>query len=136
MVPVFNFRALVGMVALSPAIEAKQDPAAPTQDQIEVAGHIASSGSNGGAVTRLLTTQHYSRSYLYVERAGTKEVTMIDVTKANQLSILAEVPDAPDGVRQNLVAVAGSSALVAQTGRHPGQPPTFVQIMDFADGDI
>jgi hypothetical protein len=127
--------AVAGLLASGSLIlgnsKAAQDKSA--QDKIEVVGHITLSGSNGGPVTRFLTTQHYSRSYLYVERAGTKAVTLIDVTKADQPSVIAEVAYPSGGSRDGLVSVAGTEALVAQEGPRVASMPESMSIMDFTD---
>jgi hypothetical protein len=106
-------------------VTASQDKAA--QDQIEVVGHIALSGGNGSPVTGFLTTQHYNRSYLYVERAGAKVVTLIDVTKADRPSVIADVAG------NGLVSVAGTAALVTQESPRAASRPESLRIMNFAD---
>jgi hypothetical protein len=130
---------VAGLMASSPALWAgstasneRRGKGQGAQDKIEVVGHIALGGGNG-PVTRLLTTQHYNRSYLYVERAGAKGVELIDVTKANQPSVIANVPYPAAGAREELVSVAGTSALVTQQLPRAASTPESMQIMDFAD---
>jgi hypothetical protein len=122
----------------SPAIGAgSTSQGKPAQDQIEVVGHLALSAGDGGPVTRFLTTQHYGRSYLYVERAGTNAVMLVDVTKTNQPSIVENASygsaRAAGGARESLVSVAGTAALVTQESSRAISTPEPVRIMDFAD---
>ena len=71
----------------------KSSPSQP-MDAIKVVGHIPLAG---GPITRFVCTQHYSSDYLYAEHGAGKDITLIDVTKTEQPSVLANVPDAPDG---------------------------------------
>src|SRR5580692_12170816 len=66
-------------------------PSSP-KDAIEVVGHIPSTGV---PVTRFLSTQHYSSYYLYVEHEGGANVTLIDVTRTGQPTVLSDVAYAP-----------------------------------------
>lgn len=109
----------------------KKSPPKDPQDAIEVVGHIP---PTGGAVTRFLSTQHYSSFYLYVEHEGGKNVTLIDVSKTTQPIVLAEIPSAPNGGTGSLFAVTGTAALI--TGQAPNPPavnPQTIRIMDFSD---
>jgi hypothetical protein len=105
----------------------------PPKDEIEVVGHIP---MTGGAVTRFSSTQHYSSYYLYAEHAGSKNVTLIDVTKVGQPSVLADMAYSPDGGSQGLLLVAGTAALVnSEQGSSAATPATTqsLKIMDFSD---
>ena len=90
-----------------------------------------------GAITGFVPTQHYSSYYLYVEHEGGKNLTLIDVTRANRPALLADVTDAPSaGTGTNLFAVAGTAALltdvpIVATGAAP--TARTVRIMDFSD---
>ena len=70
--------------------------------------------SERGAVTRFLSTQHYSSYYLYVEHEGGNHVTLIDVSKTTQPVILAEIPSAANGGAGSLCAVTGTAALITE----------------------
>ena len=126
----------LGLLALSSALAAKNKkvraPPSPPQDRIEVLGHLA---LTDGPVRRLLTTQHYSRFYLYVEHDAGRSITLIDVTKATQPAVLADVAFSPDGGAASLSAVAGTAALVTdqQGPSAPPAPPQTIRIMDFSD---
>jgi hypothetical protein len=99
--------------ALSPAaqsesIKAKADEKAP-QDEIEVVGYVP---LTGGPVRRLLPTEHYSSYYLYAERDAGKGVTLIDVTKATQPFVSAEIAYPSKLGLTGLLTVAGTAALI------------------------
>src|SRR5271154_1994390 len=126
---------VLGLLALSPAAQSKDKkkkaPPKDPQDVSEVGGHIA---TPGGAVTRFLTTQHYSSSYLYVEHEGGKNVTLIDVSKTTQPVVLADIPSTGNGGAASFFAVAGTAALITeQTASKPESPPQTIRIMDFSD---
>jgi hypothetical protein len=132
---------LAGTLALSSVAQAKDKKAkAPnldSQDAIEVAGHTA---VGGGPVTRLLATQHYSRTYLYAEHESGKTVTLLDVTKAMQPRVLGDVAFPVAGGAPNLFAVTGTAALVSD-GEKAGADQSgatvmglrTIRIMDFSD---
>ena len=128
-VGIFVFLALPG-VSEGKGKNKKAPPKDP-QDAIEVVGHIAPTGA---AVTRFLSTQHYSSYYLYVEHEGGKDVTLIDVSKTSQPVVLADIPSAPNGGSASLFAVAGTAALIGEgTTTAPTMSPQTIRIMDFSD---
>lgn len=125
----------VGLVALPVGAQSKDKKKKPApkdpQDTIEVVGHIQPSQ---GPVTRFLTTQHYSSYYLYVEYAGGKNVTLVDVSKTTQPVVLADVPVVPDGGSVSLFAVAGTAALTTEKPvTQEAVAPQTMRIMDFSD---
>lgn len=91
--------------------KAKPVPEAP-QDAIEVVAHITPSTS--GPITHFLATQHYSGYYLYAEHEGGKNITLIDITKASEPVVLADVAYPGGGEPAELFAVAGTAALVTE----------------------
>jgi hypothetical protein len=109
----------------------KSPPSQP-RDTIKVVEHIPLAG---GPITRFVCTQHYSSDYLYAEHGTSEDITLIDVTKTEQPSVLANVPDAPDGGSEGLVAVAGTAALVRTQQNTPAAAttPQTLRIMDFSD---
>jgi hypothetical protein len=129
------FVLLAGLAILAPLASAKdKKPKASPQepkDAIEVVGHIPPSD---GPVTRFLTTQHYSSYYLYAEHGVGRNVTLIDVTKANQPLVLANVPYASGGDSESLTMVAGTAALMTSESGVPAAAPApqTVRIMDFS----
>ena len=59
---------------------------------------------------------------------------MVDVTKATQPALLADVPYTGYGGSEALVAVAGTAALVSsELNDPPSAPPQSLKIMDFSD---
>lgn len=107
-------------------------PKAPgPKDEIEVVGHIP---LTNGPVRRFLATQHFSSYYLYAERDPGQATTLIDVTKTNQPSVLADVAYAPNSGSDSLTLVAGTAALVSSEPAAPAVPaPQTIRIMDFSD---
>ena len=80
---------------LAPVGNAKnKNPKADPKDEIEVVGHVP---VTGGPINHFVATQHYSSYYLYAEHASGQTVTLIDVTKASQPAVLADVAYAPGG---------------------------------------
>jgi hypothetical protein len=104
-------------------------PPKPPQDAIEVVAHIP---TTTGPVRRFLPTEHYSSHYLYAEHDAGTSVTLIDITRPNQPSLVAEVPY-PSGGSDSLVVVSGTSALVTSTGTPQPSPPQSIRILDFSD---
>src|SRR4029077_420423 len=110
-----SFVLLAGLLVFATAVPAKNKkvksaPKEP-QDEIEVVGHIPLSN---GPIRRFLTTQHYSSYYLYAEHDAGKSITLIDVTKVSQPSVLADVAYPSNGRSGSLLAVAGTAALIIQ----------------------
>lgn len=119
-----------GAIAPACSLEASDArEAAQPRDRIEVIGHIAVTGQ----INRLLPTQHYSRYYLYAERANGK-ATVIDITDAAAPSLVADVSYPANGRSDDLLAVSGTAALTASPRRtREAAAPQTVQIMNFAD---
>jgi hypothetical protein len=119
---------------LAPSMDAKdKKPKAPgPKDEIEVVGHIP---LTNGPVRRFLATQHFSSYYLYAERDPGQATTLIDVTKTNQPSVLADVAYAPNSGSDSLTLVAGTAALVSSEPAAPAaaRAPQTIRVMDFSD---
>jgi len=124
------------LLALPTTLQAKDKkvkaPSKEPQDQIEVVGHIPLAN---GPVRRFISTQHYSSYYLYVEYAATNNVTLVDVTKAAQPAVLADVSYPSNGGDTVLFTVAGTAALVTEGPGHGATASSAqtVRIMDFSD---
>jgi len=97
------------------------------KDAIDVVSHIA---VEGGPVTRLVTTQHYSRTYLYAEHASSRTMTVIDVTDRSHPQIVSNL--AGTGV---LLSATGDVALVSSVdlGSSPVPSARTISILDFSD---
>jgi len=131
---------LAGLTLTAPSIYAKDKkpkvPPSAAKDEIEIVGHIP---LTGGPVKRFFTTQHYSSYYLYAEHGAGIALTLIDVTKTNRPSVLADVAyapgNAPGSGPGNVALVAGTAALVTSepTASTPASGPQTVSIMDFSD---
>jgi hypothetical protein len=125
------FVVVVSATALQAKDKKMKAPPKDPQDEIAVVGHIP---LTDGPVKRFLTTQHYSSYYLYAEHAAGKNVTLIDVTKADRPVVLADVLYPSDGAA-SLFSVAGTAALVTEDpgGAAPQSALQTIKIMDFAD---
>jgi hypothetical protein len=103
----------------------KQDDS--PQDSITVVAHIP---LTGGPVTRFISTQHYSRSYVYAEHGPGRNLTLIDVTNASKPQLLPDV-----AYQASLVAAAGTAALVSDSpvdGAQAAAPQTL-RIINLSD---
>jgi hypothetical protein len=127
---------LAGLAAFAPAVDAKNKkpkapPAAP-KDEIEMVGHVP---LTDGPVRRFLATRHYSSYYLYAEHEVGQTVTLIDVTKASQPAVLADISYSPHSGSGSLTLVAGTAALVtSEPAASPAPEATqTIRIMDFSD---
>jgi hypothetical protein len=132
-------RALIaGLAVLSPVALAKakdgspREPQSTPQDMIAVVGRIA---LPAGHITGLAPTRHFSSDYLYAEYNAEEKVTVIDVTKPGQPSVVADLAYPTNGASGSMLAVAGTSALTI--GKQPSSgaiaPSTSVKIMTFSD---
>jgi lipocalin len=117
------------VLSLLPVVAAgrsKSKEPAP-KDAIDVAGRIS---ITGGPVTRLVTTQHYSRTYLYAEHASTNTITVIDVTDRSHPTIVSSL--AGTGA---LLSATGDAALVSSIEPVASVVPSArtISILDFSD---
>jgi hypothetical protein len=125
----------MALLAVGPAAAKDKRPKAPpagAQDAIQVVGHLPAAG---GPVVRFLATQHYSSYYVYAERGNGESVTLIDVTRPAQPSVVVDVAY-PAGGPGSLFAAAGTAALVTEgPPAVPPRPPApqTIRIMDFSD---
>ncbi len=101
---------------------------AEAQDQIIVESHIS---NDGGAITRFLATQHYSRSYIYAEREPGQPVTLIDVTNPSHPLVLSQATASSASI--NLLAVAGTAALSSDAPAPNTSALQTIRIIDFSD---
>jgi hypothetical protein len=124
-----RFTLILGLAILLPLSAKDKKPKSPPQDNIEVVAHIA---LTSGPVLRLLTTEHYSSYYLYAEHGAGAPVTLIDTTKANHPTVLAEVAYPSTG-SDSLVVVSGTAALVTSGGAPQPVAPQTIRILDFSD---
>jgi hypothetical protein len=121
---------LAVFAALIPSASAKdKKPKDSPKDEIQVIGHVPLAD---GPVRRFLLTEHYGRAYLYAEREAGNSVTLIDVSKAAQPSIVADLPNAGDD-SGSLTMVSGTAALVSSSAVQSAQAPQTIRIMDFSD---
>ena len=103
-----------------------------SQDAINVVAHIP---FTGGAVTRFIATQHYSRTYVYAEHESGKSLTLIDVTNASRPQVLSDMSYPAASASTSLLAAAGTATLVSDSPVAEARPPATqtVRIMDFSD---
>jgi hypothetical protein len=131
------FVLFTGLLLLSIAVQAKTKKlkAAPKdpQDEITVVGRIP---LKTGSITRFTTTQHYSSRYLYAERDSGKSVMIIDVTRVERPTVLADVPYPSTNASASLFAVAGTAVVVTDDQAPASAPaaiPQTIRVMDFSD---
>jgi hypothetical protein len=121
---------IIASVALPSWGAAKGKPKAETapQDHIDI---LATVTIAGGPVTRVTMTQHYSRSYLYLEHAS-RTLTLIDVTDARHPSIVTNL-DLPANEAGSVLTAAGDTALLSSDTVQRGSAPKTMSIVSFAD---
>jgi hypothetical protein len=103
----------------------------PLKDEIEAVGHIPLLGL---PVSRFMSTQHYSRYYLYAEHDG--GANTLDITKMRQPSVSAHVAHSPEGNAENLLYGAGIASLVNSEPVVPASIPQTLRITDFSDPNL
>jgi hypothetical protein len=109
--------------------KSKAKPESVSQDRIDILANVA---VGDGPIARLTMTQHYSRSYLYLEHAS-RTLTLIDITDARHPSIVANV-DLPPSAAGSIVTAAGDAALVSSDAAQPAPPRSrTMSIVSFAD---
>jgi hypothetical protein len=106
--------------------KAKAD--SPPQDRIDILANVTVAG---GPVTRVTMTQHYSRSYLYLEHAS-RALTLIDVTDARHPSVVSNL-DLPASEAGSVLTAAGDTALISSDTTQPGTAAKTMSIVSFAD---
>ena len=131
---------IAGLAVLSPIALAKaknsspREPQSAPQDTIAVVGRVA---LPAGHITGLAPTRHFSSDYLYAEYDAGRKLSIIDVTKPGQPSVVSDFAYPANGAPDSLVAVAGTSALAI--GKQPSAvamaPPMSVKIMSFSDSE-
>lgn len=129
---VFVVVAAFSSLALAKNKKPKSTPKDP-QDEITVVGHVP---ITGGPVRRFLPTQHYSSFYLYAEHDPGKGVTLVDVTKTAQPTVVADIAY-PTG-EASLFAATGTAALIADEEGTASKPtptpaPQTIRIFDLSD---
>jgi hypothetical protein len=120
---------LAAFATLVPYASAKDKKPDVSKDDIQVVGHVPLAD---GPVRRFLLTEHYGRTYLYAERDPGKSVTLIDVSKAAQPSMVADLANA-GGDSGSLTMVSGTAALVSSSAVPIAHAPQTIRIMDFSD---
>ena len=109
--------------------KSKAKPESVSQDRIDILANVA---VGDGPITRLTMTQHYTRSYLYLEHAS-RTLTLIDITDARHPSVVSNL-DLPPNEAGSIVTAAGDAALVSSDAAQPAPPRTrTMSIVSFAD---
>jgi hypothetical protein len=98
--------------------------AAPT-DSFDVVAHLA---LTGGAITSLVTTSHFSRSYLYTESLSSHTVTLFDVTDFASPKVLSRLNSS-----DSLLTAAGDAVLISADPSTPVPGGKKISIVDFSD---
>ncbi len=121
---------IIAAVSIPPAVLGKNKikPNAP-QDRIDILANVA---ATGGAITRVTMTQHFNRSYLYIEHAS-RNLTLVDVTDPRHPSVVANM-DLPENEAGSVMAAAGDAALISSETVRPASPQTkTMSIVNFRD---
>jgi hypothetical protein len=122
---------IIALLAISAGAYAKNKtkPDAAPQDHIDILANVV---VTGGPVTRFTITQHYSRSYLYLEHAS-RSLTLVDITDARHPSVLANL-DLPSSEAGSILTAAGEAALVSSEIALPHPLPSkTLSIVSFSD---
>ncbi|MDE3166668.1 MAG: hypothetical protein KGN36_12755 [Acidobacteriota bacterium] len=115
-------------LALAPLSAANQQQKADGgKDAIEVVGYLAAGGTGQ---RNLFTAEHWRRTYLYIESAESRQITVIDVTNAAAPALVQQVKSDVTGQVGDVVGTE-----VLKIGDDPAQPakPRTVSILSFAD---
>jgi hypothetical protein len=126
---------IIAAISTVAAASARNKPKPPgaAQDQIEVLSKVTLSG---GAAVRFTLTQHFSRSYLYIEHLS-HELTLVDVTDPKHPMVLANL-DLPASEAGAVLAAAGDAALISSEASAEKSAPAApkertMTIVNFAD---
>jgi hypothetical protein len=109
----------------------RQQASVEPEDQILVNAHIPISR---GPVTDFVVTQHHNRRYVYAQRGPTESPILIDITRIDAPKILSEPGQTGDAPSGDLVAVAGTAVLAAdsQSAQKPSASRSL-RIIDYAE---
>jgi hypothetical protein len=118
------------LIPLSAKDKKPKKPMPPPQDAIDVVAHLPLAT---GPVRRFLSTDHFSSHYLYVEYDAGASVTLIDVTRPDNPSVLAEVAYPATLGPDSLVVVSGTAALVTSGGPPQAAQQQTLRILDLSD---
>jgi hypothetical protein len=102
--------------------------ATPPQDRIDV---LANLRVPEAPIVRLTMTQHYNRSYLYIEQA-TRGLTLVDVTDAKHPAIVSSLGNSNIG-NGTVLAAAGDAALISSEEPPASPKEKTMTIVSFAD---
>jgi hypothetical protein len=123
-----SIRAILLISCIIPASAGRTKVKQPDpKDAIDVCAHIAISG---GPITKLMTTQHYSRTYLYAEHAASQTITVIDVTDRTHPQLISNVA----GSGSLLIATGDAALVSSEPAAAPAAPATrTISILDLSD---
>ena len=110
----------------SSALARTKDKPAPPKDSFDVVGHVPLTGAS---VSHLISTRHYSSSYLYAEQSS-GSIAVIDVTDSTHPRVISSVSG-----NGNLLTANGDVALVSSEAQPPAVPSVAktISIVDFSD---
>jgi hypothetical protein len=122
-----TFRILLCLsLSASSALARTKDKPAPPKDSFDVVGHVPLTGAS---VSHLISTRHYSSSYLYAEQSS-GDIAVIDVTDSTHPRVISSV-SGPG----KLVTATGDVALVSSETQPPSTTSAAktISIVDFSD---
>jgi hypothetical protein len=125
---IFIIFAAAATLGIASAKSKTKPPVAPP-DQIDILANVP---VTGGPITRFTMTQHYSRSYLYLEHAS-HSLTLVDVTDARHPTVVANF-DLPAAGSATVLTAAGDAALISSGSPTPNSvTEKTMTIVSFAD---
>ncbi len=120
----------IAMIA-TPALFASNPKAAPDQngESANVISHIPLSGPSA---TSLFTQNHNGRRYLYVDQGAVNGVTVVDVTRPSQPTVVQRT-NWPDNAATGDVQFVGGDLAIAETPMARPVRPSTVNILDVSN---
>ncbi len=107
----------------------KAKPENKPQDRIDILANVA---ITAGPVIRVTMTQHFSRSYLYLEHAS-RALTLIDITDPRHPSIVANLVLPPSEAGAVLTAAGDTALISSEADQAPPSRNQTMSIVSFAD---
>jgi hypothetical protein len=129
--------AMLAVLALFAAISAsanmKNRPSKPAVQPATVIAHLALSGAS---VRQLVLQEHGGKQYLYIDQASKEGFAIVDVTQANQPSVIKREAWPDEASTGKLQMVGGGVALAETTDSAKAEtasPGVTLKVLDLSD---